>query len=245
MFAHFQQETWGLYYLEEIGQPEGYCSDGMYPCVPGKSYYGRGAKQLSWNYNYGAFSNAMFGDSMILLNDPDLVTTTWLNFAATMWFYVTPQPPKPSMLQVVEGTWIPNDVDTSSNLEPGLGASIMILNGGIECGYYPGNPTAADNRAIYYKEFAAELGVDITGEKLDCKDMTSFSLEGSAGGLELYWDQTMNCKLVNWQTAFSALVEGDYANCLDICGDTTSAPITLVTAVTEEPATASQTQGSK
>ena len=24
-----------------------------YPCSPGKQYYGRAAKQLSWNYNYG------------------------------------------------------------------------------------------------------------------------------------------------------------------------------------------------
>ena len=42
-----------------------------WPC--GKSgcawqkYYGRGAKQLSWNYNYGAFSVAMFGDVHTLL----------------------------------------------------------------------------------------------------------------------------------------------------------------------------------
>ena len=38
-----------------------------YPCSPGKQYYGRGAKQLSWNYNYGAFSVAMFGDVHTLL----------------------------------------------------------------------------------------------------------------------------------------------------------------------------------
>ncbi|WP_305417689.1 hypothetical protein [Photobacterium leiognathi] len=28
--------------------------------------FGRGAKQLSWNYNYGPFSEAMFGDKMVL-----------------------------------------------------------------------------------------------------------------------------------------------------------------------------------
>jgi chitodextrinase len=27
-----------------------------------QKYYGRGAKQLSYNYNYGPFSDAMFGD---------------------------------------------------------------------------------------------------------------------------------------------------------------------------------------
>ena len=58
-----------------------------YPCIPGQKYFGRGAKQLSWNYNYGAFSNAMFGDAMILLKNPGLVATTWLNFAASMFFH--------------------------------------------------------------------------------------------------------------------------------------------------------------
>ena len=31
----------------------------------------------------------------VLLNDPDQVSDTWLNFASAIWFYVTPQPPKP------------------------------------------------------------------------------------------------------------------------------------------------------
>ena len=59
MFAHFQQETAGLVYLREINK-SGYCATwspwvtAAYPCAPGKQYYGRGAKQLSWNYNYGA-----------------------------------------------------------------------------------------------------------------------------------------------------------------------------------------------
>ena len=217
MFAHFQQETAGLYYLREIGEPSGYCSNGMYPCTAGQKYYGRGAKQLSWNYNYGAFSNAMYGDPQVLLDDPDRVATTWLNFAATMWFYVTPQPPKPSMLEVVDGSWVPNAADTAANRLPGLGASIMILNGAIECGPNPGNPTAADNRGKYYKDFAGRLNVDINGEKLDCKNMDAFSQHGTGGSLKIYWDNTMNCKLVSWQTAFSALVEGDYARCQGKC----------------------------
>ena len=106
MFAHFQQETAGLFYTEEI-QKGDYCATSSawvtaaYPCVPGKQYYGRGAKQLSWNYNYGAFSRAMFGDARVLLERPELVADTWLNFASALWFFVTPQPPKPSMLQVL------------------------------------------------------------------------------------------------------------------------------------------------
>ena len=101
----------------------------------------------------------------------------------------------------------------------------MILNGAIECGGSPGNPTAADNRGEYYKDFAGRLGANIIGEKLDCKDMTAFSEVGTGGSLKIYWDATQNCKLVRWQTAFSALVEGDYARCKGDCEDTPT-PIT-------------------
>ena len=218
MFAHFQQETAGLFYLEEINK-SAYCADwsawvnAAYPCVPGQLYYGRGAKQLSWNYNYGAFSQAMFGDARILLEQPDLVAQTWLNFASSMWFYVTPQPPKPSMLQVVEGDWSPNAVDEAANLQPGFGATTMIINGALECGASPSNPTGASNRANYYTDFAGRLGVDISGEKLTCSDSSAFSDAGSAGSLALFWDPQNGCALVKWQTAYSALVEGDYAGC--------------------------------
>ena len=33
------------------------------------SYHGRGAKQLSYNYNYAQFSSAMFGDPRVLLDE--------------------------------------------------------------------------------------------------------------------------------------------------------------------------------
>jgi len=212
MFAHFEQETGGLFYTEEINKGR-YCADwsnwvvDAYPCVPGKNYYGRGAKQLSWNYNYGAFSSAMFGDAMVLLREPELVATTWLNFAASMWFFVTPQPPKPSMLQVLEESWAPNNHDATSNLKPGFGATTMIINGEIECGKHT---QQAQNRAKYYREYAKKLGVSIQGEKLNCNDMQQFSSGGSAGSLALYWAPERDCKLVTWQTAYNALIEGDY-----------------------------------
>merc|ERR1712129_70509 len=227
MFGHFQQETAGLFYIEEVAK-SAYCADwaawvtDAYPCVPGKMYFGRGAKQLSWNYNYGAFSAAMFGDAKVLLNEPELVATTWLNFAATMWFFVSPQPPKPSMLQVLDGSWVPNSQDNGSNLKPGFGVTTMIINGGIECGK---DTLQAKNRAKYYTEFAEKLGVDITGEKLNCNDMQSFPATGSAA-MDLYWAPEQDCKLVSWQTAFSALVEGDYNKCKGIHSSCTSNTMT-------------------
>ena len=74
-----------------------------------RKYYGRGAKQLSYNFNYGQFSQAMFDDGRLLLDHPDFVADTWLNMASATWFYTTPQPPKPSMLHVIDGTWVPNE----------------------------------------------------------------------------------------------------------------------------------------
>eukprot|EP01067_Filipodium_phascolosomae_P004126 Filipodium_phascolosomae@DN2725_c1_g1_i19.p1 len=52
-----------------------------------KSYFGRGAKQLSYNFNYGPFSQFMYGSVHPLLQDPHLVADTWLNFASAVFFY--------------------------------------------------------------------------------------------------------------------------------------------------------------
>ena len=218
MFAHFEQETAGLFYTEEINQSD-YCAEWSawvaeaYPCVPGRKYYGRGAKQLTWNFNYGAFSRAMFGDAKVLLEQPELVASTWLNFASALWFFVTPQPPKPSMMQVLDGSWKPNAQDSAAGLQPGFGATTMVINGGLECGASPSNPTGAANRERYYREFSAKLGVDIRGEKLGCRDSQAFPQAGSAGAVALYWAREQGCRLVTWQTAFSALVEGDHDAC--------------------------------
>ena len=130
---------------------------------------------------------AMYGDASVLLKNPSLVASTWLNFASAMWFYVTPQPPKPSMLQVVEGSWRPNAADRTANLEPGFGATTMIINGALECGRSPSNRDGASNRANYYKDFAARLKVNIAGEHLTCRDSSAFSASGSSGALDLYW----------------------------------------------------------
>ena len=45
-----------------------------------------------------------------------------------------PQPPKPPMLFVVDGTWQPNARDLENGLKPGFGVTTQIINGGVECG---------------------------------------------------------------------------------------------------------------
>jgi len=248
MFAHFTQETgahnpslqvpeWrqGLAYVEEVGcdaRDCGYsanCATNQWttkawPCgkdSKGKfmSYHGRGAKQLSYNYNYGQFSSAMYdGDARYLLDRPELVADTWLNFASAVWFFATPQPPKPSMLGVVEGDWKPNQADLRAGLVSGFGLTTNIINGGIECG--KGLETAqARNRVDYYRKFAQFLGVEIDNQ-LGCGRMKQFGASGaSAGAVATYWEQDWSekfkCKLVSYQTPFSALVKGEYVKCVE------------------------------
>ncbi len=191
-----------------------------FPCPEsGGSYYGRGAKQLSYNYNYGAFSEAMYdGDVTKLLNEPRLVAETWLNLASALFFYVYPQPPKPSMLHVLDGTWQPNTSDINNGLKPGFGSTIMIINGGVECGGID-DIAQGKNRISYYKNFAKYFDFNIPeDEVLGCKaPMKSFHDTG-AGAIKVYWDTDWSgvgkCKLVGYQTPHSAFKEGDYARCV-------------------------------
>ena len=256
MFAHFGQETgehdphspieaWrqGLYWVRELGWTEsmrgGYNSE----CAPSlwqgqtwpcgtfdngefKSYFGRGAKQLSYNYNYRPFSEAMFGTVRTLLDHPEQVADTWLNLASAVFFFVYPQPPKPAMLHVIDGTWQPNALDIQSGLLPGFGVTTQIINGGVECGGST-EQAQSSNRLTYYRSLAQYLHVPITAnEVLGCRGMRAFG-EGGAGALPIYWEQDWSyvpgnpnggksyaCQLVGYQTPFSAFKPGDYARCV-------------------------------
>lgn len=255
MFAHFAQETGGheswrpegewrqaLVHVREMGWSEGQkggyngeCNPDVWqgqtwPCGKDKdgdflSYFGRGAKQLSYNYNYGPFSEAMYGDVRTLLDKPELVADTWLNLASAIFFFAYPQPPKPSMLQVIDGTWQPNERDKANGLVPGFGVTTQIINGGVECGG-PTEIAQSQNRIKYYKEFANYLKVPVpANEVLGCANMKQFD-EGGAGALKIYWEQdwgwsadtpdgkTYSCQLVGYQTPFSAFKEGDYGRCV-------------------------------
>ena len=91
----------------------------------------------------------------------------------------------------------------------------MVINGAMECGPSPPNTNASPIRQRWYKEYAAMFALDISEEKLGCEDMATFSAAGAANPA-LYWAPESSCSLVTWQTALSALVEGNYQRCLDI-----------------------------
>lgn len=195
--------------------PCGTNGDGSY-----KKYFGRGAKQLSYNYNYGEFSRTMTGDVRTLLDHPEQVADTWYNLASAVFFFVYPQSPKPSMLHVIDGTWQPNASDIKDGRVPGFGATTMIINGGVECG---GSVEVAQsvNRMKYYRKFAKALHVPVgSNEKLGCAGMKTFD-ERSSAKMDVYWENDWAstgpyaCRTVGYQTPYNALNPGDYIRCVE------------------------------
>ena len=77
------------------------------------------------------------------------------------------------MLHVIDGTWRPNKDDQRRRLEPGFGATIMIINGGIECGHGSEKPQAL-HRQAYYRKFAEYFKVHFNNSQLDIS--TNFAI---------------------------------------------------------------------
>jgi chitinase len=167
--------AWGLVFTQEVGCEMGTCtsycdaSNTQFPCAPGKTYHGRGPIQLSWNYNYGAVGQQLGID---LLHDPDLVTSSGVvAFKTGLWFWMTPQAPKPSSHDVMVGRWVPSVEDQAAGRTPGFGLTINIINGGIECGKV--TPSQVEDRVGFYKAFTGVLSVD-PGQNLYCDTMQHF-----------------------------------------------------------------------
>jgi hypothetical protein len=176
----------GMYWVEEVG----YSTDpttGLSPTInyvdigsadfppsPGRSYYGRGPIQLSWNYNYGAFSYWMYDNGLFanaadaegrckidqrdkLLNLPNLVADCGdISIMSAIWFWQTPQGAKPSSHDVIFGEAI--NISQSSQ-DRGLPQT--------NSGYVP---KVASGDTIDTEVFAFRLGtvINIVNGGLEC-----------------------------------------------------------------------------
>jgi chitinase len=143
-------------------------------CAPGKKYYGRGPKQLSYEYNYKQFGNDVGVPD--LARDPDLLLRDrLLPFKSALWFWVTPQGHKPSCASVMQGTWVPTARDVKANRKPGFGTVTNIINGGVECRPQATYITPQQaSRIKYYEHYCALLGVE-TGANLSCEQSENFN----------------------------------------------------------------------
>jgi predicted chitinase len=149
--ANVAHETGGLSAIEENNKGM-YCSpSGSCPCAAGKSYFGRGPLQLTWNYNYCSAGTSL---GLPLQSDPDLVARDVnVAFKTSIWFWMF-SPGGGSMTghnAIVNGA--------------GFGETIRTLNGSIECN--GGNPQQVQSRVNYYTKFTTVLGV-APGDKTGC-----------------------------------------------------------------------------
>merc|ERR1740116_497335 len=174
--------TWGLCFVEEAGGT--YCSSSAhYPCVPGKSYKGRGPKQLSYNYNYGQFSEKFCGDKHVLLNNPEWVASNpTLAWASSIWFWFSGgacnpgETCKPGCHDVFLGRKKMCPADVTAGRKYGLGWVTNVINGGLECGSAGAGKCdyRVHSRVRFYKHFCDILGVNplaagwTEGENLFC-----------------------------------------------------------------------------
>ncbi|KAE9450256.1 hypothetical protein C3L33_17851, partial [Rhododendron williamsianum] len=108
-----------------------------------------------------------------LLANPDLVATDpTISFKTALWFWMTPQSPKPSSHDVITGRWTPSAADSAAGRVPGYGVITNIINGGIECG--KGSTTQQEDRIGFYKHYSDILGVGY-GNNLDCNNQRPFN----------------------------------------------------------------------
>merc|ERR1739844_433091 len=121
---------------------------------------------------------------MDLLKDPELLLQDgYTSFAAALWFYMTPQNPKPSMHDVMTGLYTPNAADAAAGIKGGFGSTINIINGGVECGSHGAEHIKAAARGKYFISFLQALGIDEETEPdMGCANEGHFP-SGGAGGL--------------------------------------------------------------
>lgn len=117
--ANILWESDGLQAKEEIA-----CKDKPKWCAqnyktpedsPGKTYWGRGYIQLSWEYNYKAASKALFGDNRLVEDPKSVAQNDGLAWAVSFWF------------------WKQNVHGDKGVQEGKFGSSINKINGALEC----------------------------------------------------------------------------------------------------------------
>uniref|UniRef100_A0A914MXL1 Glycoside hydrolase family 19 catalytic domain-containing protein n=1 Tax=Meloidogyne incognita TaxID=6306 RepID=A0A914MXL1_MELIC len=97
-------------------------------------YFGRGAIQISYNYNYGQFGEWLKTQNISadLITHPNLVLTKRdppLALLASLWFYMSPQPPKPAMHDIILGQWNAGSENEAAGYSgPVFGPTSLIIN---------------------------------------------------------------------------------------------------------------------
>lgn len=79
--------------------------------------------------------NSTYNGKLRFLENPDLVHEDgYLAFASSLWIYMTPEDPKPSMHDVITGFYQLNEIDVENGITAGsFGTTVNIIGGSNEC----------------------------------------------------------------------------------------------------------------
>ena len=182
--------SWGLHFLRQLGAggdatklPTNCYTTGStidYQPAPGKCYYGRGPIQLSYFYNYGNFSEFLYDNESLVANPELLEQDGELAFLSGIWFWMTPQCPKPSCHQVMQEIYDESTTSYSSAKmsKKGFLHTVNIINGAVEC--RSSGVTQPVLRSKLYKYYMSLIG--FTATEISNEDMGEYSTLCNQGG---------------------------------------------------------------
>ena len=137
--------------------------------------------------------------------------------AASLWFYMTPSKPKPSMHDVMTGYFVPDAVDLANNITGSFATTINIINGGIECGQGLGVNEAVQARASYFSSWLSYFLLP-SEDNLDCGNQPDGFPMGGSSDISVSFtkdtDFANRCKVSDNFTAFLATAHDDYKRCV-------------------------------
>jgi len=143
-----------------------------------KVFYGRGAIQLSWNYNYIRASYSLTGNATTFCEDPEMVATSpEYAWGAGIYFWMENQK---------EGSTCHKEA-----LKGDFGGTLNNINGGLECPAYKGgwHADAIKMRLNRYCHAASQLGQTALLSLDGCKGMTESYEECLGDGHCKYCEQ--------------------------------------------------------
>lgn len=165
---------WGLYFRQNQDSIPKHLSiknDLMLSGYPGKYYFGRGAAQLTWSYNYAQFSSAWYGDKDSLLLFPERLSyDPIMSFASAIWFWMTAQGAKPSCHAIMTEGWLPIAEQRQKGILPGYVSVVNVFTGGINC-----DVTNSSQKKMfgYYHRFC-EIFFIPPGDISECQTQAAF-----------------------------------------------------------------------
>ena len=159
---------------------------------------------------------------MVLLKNPELVQEDSMSaFLSALWFYMTPQAPKPSMHDVASGWYVPTQSDLNKGLVFGFGLTTNIINGGYECGNPRAENVKSKARLNTFKALLTYFDLPAEAQNtLGCKNQPKgdqFPTGNNYGWKPLYFMKNGNlgrCVPTTGQTAYAISTMDDYKRCM-------------------------------